>query len=119
MVAPENPASFSGRTTTVSRKGNSYTVLPPEEARVRGIAEIVNVLIQGVKDGKDVDLNQLKTEVCGPCCQGSQHGRLSMDALHGAFGWMHASSPIPVGICIAHFQTYLSMQHKASSYPLC
>eukprot|EP00877_Chromochloris_zofingiensis_P012826 jgi/Chrzof1/7798/Cz02g36320.t1 len=63
MVAPENPASFSGRTTTVSRKGNSYTVLPPEEARVRGIAEIVNVLIQGVKDGKDVDLNQLKTEV--------------------------------------------------------
>ncbi|KAG1655970.1 hypothetical protein FOA52_009397 [Chlamydomonas sp. UWO 241] len=34
--------------------------LPPDEARVRAVAEIVRTLITGVRDGKDVDLNQLK-----------------------------------------------------------
>lgn len=65
MVAPEEPASFSGR-SHVSRKGMGQAVLPPEEARVRAIAEIVNHLIQAVKQGQDVDLNNLKTEVIRP-----------------------------------------------------
>jgi hypothetical protein len=58
------PVSFSGR-VYLSRKNNRATVtgLPPEEARVRAVAEVVNGLIAGVKEGKDVDLNQLKTEV--------------------------------------------------------
>jgi hypothetical protein len=58
------PESFSGR-VYLSRKNNRATVtgLPPEEARVRAVAEVVNGLIAGVKEGKDVDLNQLKTEV--------------------------------------------------------
>jgi hypothetical protein len=38
-------------------------MLPPEEARVRAIAEVVNGLIQAVQEGRDVDLNQLKMEV--------------------------------------------------------
>lgn len=65
MGAPEapEPASFSGRTTSRSRK--SVVVLPPEEARVRAIAEIVNTLIQSVRDGKDVDLNTLRMQVAG------------------------------------------------------
>lgn len=33
------------------------------QARVRAISDIVQELIQGVKDGKDVDLNQIKKEV--------------------------------------------------------
>lgn len=57
------PASFSGR-NQVTRKKGGLAGLPPEEARVRAVAEVVNGLIQGVKEGKDVDLNQLKTEVC-------------------------------------------------------
>lgn len=61
MVA-EAPPSFSGR----SSKKAVVAGLSPEEARVRAVAEVVNCLIQGVKEGKDVDLNQLKTEVwCG------------------------------------------------------
>uniref|UniRef100_A0A7R9VYY6 Elongator complex protein 3 n=1 Tax=Chlamydomonas euryale TaxID=1486919 RepID=A0A7R9VYY6_9CHLO len=34
--------------------------LPPDEARVRAVAEIVRLLIAGVKEGSDVDLNALK-----------------------------------------------------------
>ena len=34
--------------------------LPPEEARVRAVAEVVQALINGVRDGNDVDLNSLK-----------------------------------------------------------
>lgn len=33
------------------------------QARVRAISDIVQELIHGVKDGKDVDLNQIKKEV--------------------------------------------------------
>jgi hypothetical protein len=61
----DEPASFSGR-SHVSRKGIGHAALPPEEARVRAIAETVNHLIQAVKQGQDVDLNQLKTEVQPP-----------------------------------------------------
>ncbi|WIA11090.1 hypothetical protein OEZ85_011236 [Tetradesmus obliquus] len=59
------PESFSGRVFLSRPKNNRATVtgLPPEEARVRAVAEVVNGLIAGVKEGKDVDLNQLKTEV--------------------------------------------------------
>lgn len=59
----EGAASFSGRTRIPTRKGNALSMLPPEEARVRAIAEVVNGLIQGVQEGKDVNLNQLKSEV--------------------------------------------------------
>ncbi len=63
-AAPADPsaASFSGR---VNHSGRRLAVqpLPPEEARVRAIAEIVNALIAAVKEGRDVDLNVLKTEV--------------------------------------------------------
>lgn len=60
-------ASFSGRTRTNLKKGSSkaLTMLPPEEARVRAIAEVVNSLIQGVQEGRDVDLNELKSQVRG------------------------------------------------------
>lgn len=37
--------------------------LPPDEARVRAVAETVAALIQGVKEGKDVDLNVLKCTI--------------------------------------------------------
>jgi len=59
----EGAASFSGRARFASRKNNAVAMLPPEEARVRAIAEVVNGLIQGVQEGKDVNLNQLKSEV--------------------------------------------------------
>lgn len=36
--------------------------LPPEEARVRAVAEIVQALINSVREGKDVDLNSLKMQ---------------------------------------------------------
>lgn len=45
------------------RSGKPYVVLPPEEARVRAVAEVVHILIQAVKEGKDIDLNQLKCDV--------------------------------------------------------
>ena len=35
--------------------------LPPEEARVRAVAEIVQALINGIREGKDIDLNSHKT----------------------------------------------------------
>jgi hypothetical protein len=38
-------------------------MLPPEEARVRAIAECVNALINDVQEGRDVDLNRLKADV--------------------------------------------------------
>ncbi|EFJ47119.1 hypothetical protein VOLCADRAFT_61745 [Volvox carteri f. nagariensis] len=34
-----------------------------DEARVRAIAELVSALVSGVRDGRDVDLNQLKCEI--------------------------------------------------------
>mmetsp|Transcript_14236 Transcript_14236/g.38587 ORF Transcript_14236/g.38587 Transcript_14236/m.38587 type:complete len:586 (-) Transcript_14236:641-2398(-) len=45
----------------ISLKGNP--LLDPEEARVRAVAETVAALIQAVKEGKDIDLNTLKTRV--------------------------------------------------------
>ncbi len=57
--------SFSGRIK--SGRPNPYSLLAPEEARVRAIAEVVDALIQGVRDGRDVDLNGLKAEVCHGC----------------------------------------------------
>lgn len=36
-----------------------------DEARVRAIAEVVSLLVAGVREGRDVDLNQLKCEVRG------------------------------------------------------
>lgn len=63
-AADTGAASFSGRTFNRSRKATAaLSALPPEEARVRAIAEVVNALIQGVQEGKDVDLNLLKTQV--------------------------------------------------------
>ena len=59
----EGAASFSGRVHNKPRKGGPLTALPPEEARVRALAEVVNALILAVQEGRDVDLNQLKTEV--------------------------------------------------------
>lgn len=35
-------------------------VLPPKEARVRAINEIVQALVTGIRDGHDVDLNDIK-----------------------------------------------------------
>mmetsp|Transcript_21835 Transcript_21835/g.37291 ORF Transcript_21835/g.37291 Transcript_21835/m.37291 type:complete len:590 (-) Transcript_21835:666-2435(-) len=46
-----------------ARPGKVQHGLNPEEARVRAVAEVVSVLIQCIKDGKDVDLNILKNEV--------------------------------------------------------
>jgi elongator complex protein 3 len=37
--------------------------LPCLQARVRAIADIVGALVQGVKNGEDVDLNLVKREV--------------------------------------------------------
>ena len=88
MVAPEQKQqTFHGK-TTISRylpslfsgkvcsaiiteciaasecsRGQIKINLPPAEARVRAIAEVVQALISGVRDGRDVDLNNLKGEV--------------------------------------------------------
>lgn len=60
----DGAASYSGRTYSKSKRGGSTLLqLPPEEARVRAIAEVVNGLIQAVQEGRDVDLNELKTQV--------------------------------------------------------
>ncbi|KAF5828648.1 hypothetical protein DUNSADRAFT_17287 [Dunaliella salina] len=45
----------------ISLKGAS--LLDPEEARVRAVAETVATLIQTVREGKDIDLNTLKTRI--------------------------------------------------------
>lgn len=72
-------ASFSGRTFNRSRKATAaLSALPPEEARVRAIAEVVNALIQGVQEGKDVDLNLLKTQVSSRSLLLLQHASSSL-----------------------------------------
>lgn len=76
--AKDDVPSFSGRVHNGSRK-NPLHLLPPEEARVRAVAEIINTLIKRVKEGKDVNLNQLRMEV------GSRDGL-------GVPGSVHASS---------------------------
>ncbi len=37
--------------------------LSEEEGRVRAVAEVVSELLRAVKEGRDVDLNQLKCDV--------------------------------------------------------
>ena len=39
--------------------------LSPEETRVRAVAELVSLLVASVREGRDVDLNQLKSDVSG------------------------------------------------------
>lgn len=70
MVAVEPADAAAGGAATaykgakLSRSGRSQPPpLAPEEARVRAVADIVSSLIQGVRDGKDVDLNDLKSKV--------------------------------------------------------
>lgn len=43
--------------------GRGAAALSPDEARVRAVADIVAALVAGVRDGLDVDLNELKTNV--------------------------------------------------------
>lgn len=45
------------------RPGKGQPGISQEEARVRAVAETVQLLIQAVKEGRDVDLNVLKCEV--------------------------------------------------------
>ncbi|KAA6429872.1 MAG: elongator complex 3-like [Trebouxia sp. A1-2] len=64
MVALQDgqaPKAFAG-TTKVTKNRKGLVVLPPEEARVKAIAEIVSELVAGVKEGRDVDLNNVKRE---------------------------------------------------------
>lgn len=49
-----------------TRRGGSKAVpvgLSEEEGRVRAVAEVVSELLRAVKEGRDVDLNQLKCDV--------------------------------------------------------
>ncbi|KAL3151943.1 Elongator subunit [Trebouxia sp. C0010 RCD-2024] len=63
MGEGHTPNAFSGSAKShKNRKG--LVVLPPEEARVKAIAEIVGELVAGVKEGRDVDLNHVKREYC-------------------------------------------------------
>lgn len=70
MVALQHgqaPKAFAGSTKVLkNRKG--LVVLPPEEARVKAIAEIVSELVAGVKEGRDVDLNNVKREASLKYC---------------------------------------------------
>ncbi|DBB16530.1 TPA: Elongator subunit [Trebouxia sp. C0006] len=70
MVALQDgqaPKAFAGSTKVIkNRKG--LVVLPPEEARVKAIAEIVSELVAGVKEGRDVDLNNVKREASLKYC---------------------------------------------------
>lgn len=70
MVALQDgqaPKAFAGSTKVIkNRKG--LVVLPPEEARLKAIAEIVSELIAGVKGGRDVDLNNVKREASLKYC---------------------------------------------------
>lgn len=59
----EGASSYSGKVFRKKGGSNPMAMLPPEEARVRAIAEVVNSLIQAVQEGRDVDLNELKTKV--------------------------------------------------------
>jgi elongator complex protein 3 len=52
---------FHGK-VILSNSGKVKVQLPPDEARVRAIAEVVQALINGVREGKDVDLNALKMQ---------------------------------------------------------
>ena len=52
--------AFTGKAMMVPG-GKIKIHLPPEEARVRAVAEIVQALINGIREGKDIDLNNLKT----------------------------------------------------------
>jgi elongator complex protein 3 len=42
--------------------------LPPDEARVRAVAEIVSSLLGSVREGKDVDLNSIKMQASRKYC---------------------------------------------------
>ncbi|GFR51456.1 hypothetical protein Agub_g13865, partial [Astrephomene gubernaculifera] len=42
---------------------SGMATMSPDEARVRAIAELVSLLVSGVREGRDVDLNALKCEV--------------------------------------------------------
>ncbi|GAB4818929.1 hypothetical protein N2152v2_005975 [Parachlorella kessleri] len=53
------PSGKSG----LNRNKKGAVVLDPNEARVRAIADIVSALVQGIKNGVDVDLNMVKREV--------------------------------------------------------
>lgn len=61
----EGTAGFSGSSSKAHKPGSTSALrmLPPEEARVRAIAECVNALINDVQEGRDVDLNRLKADV--------------------------------------------------------
>mmetsp|Transcript_2365 Transcript_2365/g.5929 ORF Transcript_2365/g.5929 Transcript_2365/m.5929 type:complete len:600 (-) Transcript_2365:243-2042(-) len=62
MVAPApepGTVTFSAKT----KGGKAIISLPPEEARVRAVAETVAALIQGVKEGRDIDLNVTKCDI--------------------------------------------------------
>lgn len=61
----EGAAGFSGSSSKAHKTGSksALRMLPPEEARVRAIAECVNALINDVHEGRDVDLNRLKGDV--------------------------------------------------------
>lgn len=67
MGEGHTPNAFSGSAKShKNRKG--LVVLPPEEARVKAIAEIVGELVAGVKEGRDVDLNHVKREASLKYC---------------------------------------------------
>ncbi|KAL3142875.1 Elongator subunit [Trebouxia sp. C0009 RCD-2024] len=67
MGEGHSPNAFSGSGKShKNRKG--LVVLPPEEARVKAIAEIVGELVAGVKEGRDVDLNNVKREASLKYC---------------------------------------------------
>lgn len=97
-------ASFSGRTRIPSKRtgGNPLALLPPEEARVKAIAEVVNGLIQAVQEGRDVDLNALKTEVRACLC----------DRVPCSFA--AAVAAVVASVCLRHFitSTHSSRLHK-------
>lgn len=63
----ETPKAFAGSAKPgKNRKG--LAVLPPEEARVKAIAEIIGELVAGVREGRDVDLNNVKREASLKYC---------------------------------------------------
>ena len=52
--------TFHGKVVIHGHGKKVQVQLPPEEARVRAVAEVVQALINGVRDGNDVNLNSLK-----------------------------------------------------------
>jgi hypothetical protein len=97
VLVNDGPATYLGRSSVVSRKG--APVLPPDEARVRAIADIVNTLIQAVKSGQDVDLNQLKTEV------GQQLVLAQHDSLASRLGVHSSPSKLVRRVAYGHHAT--------------